>query len=98
MDFAESSKTADLKQRLQGFMEANVYPNERAFAEELNTGDRWQPLSLIEELKTKAKAEGLWNLFLPSVSGLTNVEYAPLAEMMGRVTWASEVFNCSAPD
>jgi acyl-CoA dehydrogenase len=65
---------------------------------EINTGDRWQPSGLIEELKQKAKNAGLWNLFLPDISGLTNLEYAPLAEMMGRVVWASEVFNCSAPD
>lgn len=79
-------------------MDANIYPNEQAYQTELESGDRWQPLELIEKLKVKAKAEDLWNLFLPDVSGLTNLEYAPLAEMMGRVTWASEVFNCSAPD
>ena len=79
-------------------MDAHIYPNERAYEEEINSGDRWQPLELIEDLKAKAKAEDLWNLFLPEVSGLTNLEYAPLAEMMGRVFWSSEVFNCSAPD
>lgn len=79
-------------------MDASIYPNEQAYQTELESGDRWQPLELIEKLKVKAKAEDLWNLFLPDVSGLTNLEYAPLAEMMGRVTWASEVFNCSAPD
>lgn len=79
-------------------MDAHIYPNEPVYLAELNSGDRWQPLELIELLKEKAKAVDLWNLFLPDVSGLTNVEYAPLAEMMGRVTWASEVFNCSAPD
>lgn len=84
--------------RLSAFMDAHVYPNESAFIDETATGDRWQPSELIEQLKAKAKAEGLWNLFLPSESGLTNLEYAPLAEIMGRVTWASEVFNCSAPD
>src|SRR4029077_463554 len=83
---------------LQAFMDDNVYPNEAAYFEEINSGDRWQPLQLIEELKQKAKNAGLWNLFLPDVSGLTNLEYAPLAEVMGRVVWASEVFNCSAPD
>jgi acyl-CoA dehydrogenase len=98
MDLAESPKTVDLKQRLQAFMEEHVYPNELAYIEELNSADRWQPIELIEQLKAKAKAEGLWNLFLPAVSGLTYVDYAPLAEMMGRVVWASEVFNCSAPD
>lgn len=79
-------------------MEENIYPNEQRYNDELDSGDRWQPLGLIEELKAKAKAAGLWNLFLPDISGLTNVEYAPLAETMGRVLWASEVFNCSAPD
>ena len=79
-------------------MDEHIYPNEAAYATEIKTGDRWQPLQLIEDLKSKAMAAGLWNLFLPSVSGLTNLEYAPLAEIMGRVVWASEVFNCSAPD
>lgn len=98
MDFNYSDKTKELQKRLQTFMDAHIYPNEKNFQNEVNSGDRWQPLQLIEDLKTKAKAEGLWNLFLPEVSGLTNLEYAPLAEIMGRVTWASEVFNCSAPD
>lgn len=79
-------------------MDEHIYPNETAYSEEIGTGDRWAPSELIEKLKDKAKAAGLWNLFLPSESGLTNLEYAPLAEIMGRVTWASEVFNCSAPD
>jgi acyl-CoA dehydrogenase len=79
-------------------MDEHVYPNEQAYTSELESGDRWQPLELIEGLKAEARSAGLWNLFLPSVSGLTNLEYAPLAEMMGRVVWASEVFNCSAPD
>lgn len=79
-------------------MDGDVYPNEQAFADEINSGDRWQPSRLVEVLKAKAKAEGLWNLFLPDVSGLSNLEYAPLAETMGRVVWASEIFNCSAPD
>ena len=79
-------------------MDENVYPNEKAYIEEINSGDRWRPLELIEDLKAKAKSEGLWNLFLPEVSGLTNLEYAPLAEEMGKVFWSSEVFNCSAPD
>src|SRR5437016_2926935 len=98
MDFEPSKKTAEFASRLQAFMDQNIYPNEAAYIDEINTGDRWQPLKLIDDLKQKAKAEGLWNLFLPDVSGLTNLEYAPLAEMMGRVLWASEVFNCSAPD
>lgn len=98
MNFDYSAKTKELQKRLQVFMDENIYPNEKAYHEEINSGDRWQPLELIENLKEKAKAEGLWNLFLPEVSGLTNLEYAPLAEIMGRVYWASEVFNCSAPD
>ena len=98
MDFDYSAKTLELQKRLSAFMDGHVYPNERRYHDEIASGDRWAPSRLIEDLKSKAKAEGLWNLFLPSESGLTNVEYAPLAEMMGRVTWASEVFNCSAPD
>ncbi len=79
-------------------MAEHIYPNEQAYVDEIGSGDRWQPSKLMEELKAKAKSAGLWNLFLSDVSGLTNLEYAPLAEIMGRVTWASEVFNCSAPD
>jgi acyl-CoA dehydrogenase len=87
--------------RLKAFMEAHVYPNQQRFHDEVDTGDRWEPTRLIEELKVKAKAEGLWNLFLPESdhgAGLTNLEYAPLCEIMGRVHWAPEVFNCNAPD
>ena len=98
MNFNYSTKSVDLQSRLQAFMDANIYPNEQNFHAEVNSDDRWQPSQLIENLKDKAKAEGLWNLFLPEVSGLSNLEYAPLAEIMGKVTWASEVFNCSAPD
>ncbi len=98
MDFEYSAKTLELQKRLSAFMDEHIYPNEKAHADEINSGDRWQPLKLIEDLKSKAKAAGLWNLFLPDISGLTNLEYAPLAEIMGRVVWASEVFNCSAPD
>lgn len=98
MNFDYSAKSVEVQKRLAAFMDAHIYPNEPVYLAELNSGDRWQPLELIELLKEKAKAVDLWNLFLPDVSGLTNVEYAPLAEMMGRVTWASEVFNCSAPD
>lgn len=98
MDFDYSAKTLELQKRLAAFMHENIYPNEHAFVDEVQSGDRWQPLALIERLKAQAKAAGLWNLFLPDISGLTNVEYAPLAETMGRVVWASEVFNCSAPD
>ncbi len=98
MNFDYSSKTRESLKRLADFMDEFVYPNEARYQEELNTGDRWKPLRLIEELKQKAKAEDLWNLFLPEASGLTNLEYAPLAELMGRVPWSPEVFNCSAPD
>lgn len=98
MNFAYSDKTQELQAKLQAFMDKYIYPNEKAYHEELNSGDRWQPLQLIGNLKEKAKSEGIWNWFLPEISGLKNVEYAPLAEIMGRVPWASEVFNCSAPD
>jgi acyl-CoA dehydrogenase len=98
MDFRFSPQILEMHERLRQFMETHIYPSETAYAEEIGSGDRWQPLELIEGLKQRAKAEGLWNLFLTGVSGLSNLEYAPLAEMMGRVVWASEVFNCSAPD
>ena len=94
MDFEYSGRTKALLGQLGAFMDAHVYPNERRFAEEVAAGDRWQPTELIEELKAKARAEGLWNLFMT----LPNVEYAPLCEVMGRVPWAPEVFNCNAPD
>ncbi len=111
MDFDYSPRTKDFQARLLKFMDDHIYPNEQAFHDEIeaNTlaGRRWTPLQLIEKLKLKAQEQGLWNLFLPQDSaeiagvqgaGLTNQEYAPLAEIMGRVHWASEVFNCSAPD
>ncbi len=111
MDFDYSPKTKELQARLLKFMDEHIYPNEQAFHDEIeaNTraGKRWTPLQLIEKLKVKAQEQGLWNLFLPQDSaeiagvkaaGLTNQEYAPLAEIMGRVHWAPEVFNCSAPD
>lgn len=98
MNFEYSDKVRQLLEKLRDFMDENVYPNEQKYHHEINSGDRWQPLKLIEDLKAKAKAENLWNLFLPEVSGLTNLEYAPLAEEMGKVFWSSEVFNCSAPD
>jgi acyl-CoA dehydrogenase len=98
MNFDYSTKTLELQNKLIQFMDENIYPNEKNLEEETNSGDRWQPSELIEKLKVKAKAEGLWNLFLPEISGLSNLEYAPLAETMGRVVWSSEVFNCSAPD
>jgi len=101
MDFEYSTKTRDLLTRLTAFMDAHVYPNEKRYADEVRAGDRWQPVALIEELKTKARSQGLWNLFLPASehgAGLTILEYAPLCETMGRVPWSPEVFNCSAPD
>lgn len=98
MDFDYSAKSVELQKRLSAFMAEHIYPNEQAYVDEIGSGDRWQPSKLMEEIKAKAKSAGLWNLFLSDVSGLTNLEYAPLAEIMGRVTWASEVFNCSAPD
>ncbi len=101
MEFEYSARTRELMQRLTAFMDEHVYPNERRFHEEVAQGDRWQPTRVVEELKEKARAQGLWNLFLPESeygAGLTNMEYAPLCEIMGRVQWAPEVFNCSAPD
>jgi len=105
MDFTYSPKVVDLQQRMHAFFDQHIYPNEHRFAQdvEANTraGKRWTPTSIIEELKPKAKAAGLWNLFMPHPSmgaGLNNLEYAPLAEITGRVHWAPEVFNCSAPD
>jgi acyl-CoA dehydrogenase len=101
MDFEYSVKTRELALRLERFMREHIYPSEQRHAREVAQGDRWQPVDLVEELKIKAHAEGLWNLFLPqstSGAGLTNAEYAPLCEIMGRVPWAPEVFNCSAPD
>ncbi len=98
MNLTQSDISREYLERLRSFMREHVYPNEQAYWDELNTGNRWQPLKLIEDLKAKAKGHDLWNLFLPDISGLTNLEYAPLAEEMGRVVWASEVFNCSAPD
>src|SRR5437762_13388203 len=101
MDFEYSARTRELAAKLDGFMHEQVYPNEKRHAEEVAEGDRWQPIRLIDELKQRARASGLWNLFLPQSSsgaGLSNLEYAPLCEIMGRVPWAPEVFNCAAPD
>ncbi len=111
MDFDYSAKTQDLQQRVKAFMQEHVFPNEVTYYAQLDAntaaGKRWSPIQIIEDIKPKARAAGLWNLFLPVDSaqasgyvgaGLTNQEYAPLAEIMGSVPWASEVFNCSAPD
>ena len=96
-----SSRAIEFRQRLLAFMDEHIYPNERRYCEQLQTGNRWQPPAILEELKSQAKAAGLWNLFLPDQehgAGLTNLEYAPLCEIMGRSSIAPEVFNCSAPD
>jgi acyl-CoA dehydrogenase len=100
VNFEFSEKTRDLQRRLQAFMDEHIYPNERRFQEEIDR-DRWKPTGVIEDLKPKARAAGLWNLFLPNDengAGLSNLEYAPLCEIMGRSVMAPEVFNCSAPD
>ena len=95
-----SQKSQQLRERLLAFFDSHIYPNEQRY-HELSQQTRWQVPSILDELKVKARAEGLWNLFLPESergAGLTNLEYAPLCEVMGRVPWAPEVFNCSAPD
>jgi acyl-CoA dehydrogenase len=102
MHFEHSEKVRDLQRHLSAFMDAHVYPNEETFRRQIDEGDRWQPAPIVEELKARAREAGLWNLFLPDSdygAGLTNVEYAPLCEIMGRsAALAPEVFNCSAPD
>ena len=101
MDFEFSDKVIELRESLQSFMDLHVYPNEQAMQDHLGTTDSpWVTPPLLEELKLKARDAGLWNLFLPGDlgAGLTNLEYAPLAEIMGRVIWSSEAFNCNAPD
>ncbi|MBU2937032.1 MULTISPECIES: acyl-CoA dehydrogenase family protein [Pacificibacter] len=108
MDFEMSPKARDLCDRLEAFMDAHVYPNEPVYQQQLKDmgasvedWENWGGVPIIEELKVKARAEGLWNLFLPESrrgGGLTNLEYAPLCEIMGRAPWSAEIFNCSAPD
>jgi acyl-CoA dehydrogenase len=105
MDFQYTPKVKELQARLIAFMDEHIYPNEGRFHAEVEAnrkkGNAWVPTVVIEELKEKAKAAKLWNLFLPESArgaGLTNLEYAPLCEIMGRVEWCPEVFNCSAPD
>jgi acyl-CoA dehydrogenase len=100
MNFDYSDKVKSLEQRLRAFMDEHIYPNEKRYNQEIEN-DRWAPTKVIEELKPQARAAGLWNLFLPDDAhgaGLTNLEYAPLCEIMGRSILAPEVFNCSAPD
>ncbi|MEK7384990.1 MAG: acyl-CoA dehydrogenase family protein, partial [candidate division NC10 bacterium] len=102
MDFEYSKKTKMYMEQLVDFMNKYIYPNESVFKEQLDAGPtRWQVPPIMEELKAKARERGLWNLFLPESelgAGLTNMEYAPLCEIMGRSPIAPEVFNCSAPD
>ena len=106
MNFDYSPKVEQLRERLLAFFDEHIYPNEKRYHEEIEAnrrgGNAWIPTKVIEELKPKARAAGLWNLFLPrsprAPEGLSNLEYAPLCEIMGRVYWAPEVFNCSAPD
>ena len=108
MDFAYSPKSIALQQRMEAFFAEHIMPNEKRYQQDVEantkTGKRWTPTAIIEELKPKAQAAGLWNLFMPASHGqtagasLTNLEYAPLAEITGRVPWSPEVFNCSAPD
>jgi acyl-CoA dehydrogenase len=106
MQFDYTDKVKAMRERLLAFMDAHIYPNEARFFEEIEAnrakGNAWVPTAIIEELKPKARAAGLWNLFLPrsprAPEGLSNLEYAPMCEIMGRVPWAPEVFNCSAPD
>ncbi len=106
MDFEYSARCEELRARLLSFMDEHIYPNEAKYHAEVAAnraaGNVWVPTRIIEELKPKARAAGLWNLFLPKSDrvpeGLSNLDYAPLCEIMGRVTWAAEVFNCSAPD
>jgi acyl-CoA dehydrogenase len=101
MEFEFSPNVKDLQKRLAAFMDEHIYPNEAKYQEHCDGPNRWQPVPVIEELKPKARAAGLWNLFLPASergAGLTNLEYAPLCEIMGRSPLGPEVFNCSAPD
>jgi acyl-CoA dehydrogenase len=106
MEFAYSSRTQGLREKLLDFMSQHIYPNESTYHAEVEknraAGNAWIPTQIIEQLKPKAREQGLWNLFLPHSTrvpeGLSNLEYAPLCEIMGRVPWAPEVFNCSAPD
>ena len=102
MDFAYTEKVNRLRRRVSDFMEGHIYPNQHTYRRQIEaSGDPHHHAEIIDELKPIARAEGLWNLFLPDEeygAGLTNLEYAPLAEIMGRVGWASEVFNCAAPD
>ena len=97
----KSQRSTELHRQLSDFMDEHIYPNETPIKKELSTGERWQPTEIVEGLKIKAREVGLWNLFLPESelgAGLSNYDYAPLCEVMGRSPYAPEVFNCSAPD
>ena len=99
--FEFSKKSKDLQEELKVFMDEHVYPNEENITSEIHSGNIWEPSNIIEDLKNKAKKKGLWNLFLPDSNkgaGLSNLDYAPLCEVMGRSPYAPEVFNCNAPD
>ena len=111
MHFEYTPRMKEMQERLRAFMDEHIYPNEARYEQEVSTGERWKVIEVIEELKPRARAAGLWNMFVPPTHGgepvhafhfdgtpLTNLEYAPLAEEMGRAGWSSEVFNCSAPD
>ena len=102
MDFEFSPRVKEMQKRLTAFMDEHIYPNEPAYYTHTRGDKRWEPVPIIEELKPKARKAGLWKLFLPhskrAPEGLSNLEYAPLCEIMGRTSWSPEVFNCSAPD
>jgi len=102
MDFQFSSRSLELQQKLLTFYDRHIYPNEKTYQQQVDSAaNRWQPVPVIEQLKPVAREAGLWNLFLPESdygAGLSNLDYAPLCEIMGRVSWSAEVFNCSAPD
>jgi acyl-CoA dehydrogenase len=100
VNFEYSPKVMQLRRQLRAFMDAHIHPNEESWHAHVRSERRWSPVPVIEELKLQARAAGLWNLWRPKAHGgtLTNLEYAPLCEIMGRVHWAPEVFNCSAPD
>ncbi|MEO8367565.1 MAG: acyl-CoA dehydrogenase family protein, partial [Pseudoxanthomonas sp.] len=106
MDFSHSPKVDALRNQLLQFFDQYIHPNEARYEQEVQAnrtaGNAWVPTRVVEELKANARAANLWNLFLPqsprAAQGLSNLEYAPLCEIMGRVPWAAEVFNCSAPD
>jgi acyl-CoA dehydrogenase len=102
MDFEYSPRVKELQKKLTAFMQEHIYPGEPKYYAHVHSAKRWEPVPVIEELKPLARKAGLWNLFLPhsprAPEGLSNLEYAPLCEIMGRVSWSPEVFNCSAPD